>query len=565
MAYRPDLEVSKWFEVFNKWFPIFLFATAAAIILCACTGAERVFLLFAKFFISPLKPFLVANAQAGEMQILSWLETISWYVFWALGAFLAYLTIKEGSKATHLAMTPRGLDVVQHVKVASNDGGNAIEGELIKRSIPWESITHVHLNRKPGRRSHLDYELLFGIQKKREPLRIRYGDIRSPFDRMQFINALLRHIPQLCPEEISDVFLSRGERESFTELWLRELTASPKRDKLIPLSPGTTLQEEQYTIRFKIGMGGQATVYLAESAKIVGADNLVAVKEFILPVFPDPRVRLAAAERFHVEAEMIASLKHPQIVRFLDLFIEDHRAYLVLERVEGMNLKQVITARGALSEEVVIKLAVQMCDILAFLHSLSPPVAHRDFTPDNLMLSPDGVLKLIDFSVAQQVISNVTGSVVGKLEYIAPEQFRGKPTPLSDLYSLGATLAFMVTGEEPEAIRSSRPEGINGALADVISRATALDPEGRYQSAPQVKEDLLRIAASLGFTMETPVANLTGSTESAHRNSINGDRDGGGDQTYIDISTGIDENAEPEEGQVLDVRKKQLQALDENP
>jgi tRNA A-37 threonylcarbamoyl transferase component Bud32 len=412
VAYRPDLEVSKWFEIFNKWVPIFLLSFALMLFICAASGAERVFLPIARFFLVPLKPFLQSQGDAQSVRIIAFLQMLSWWVFATFGVFISYLTLREATKATHLVLTTKELKVTQ---VQRTSQGSDIYVEQSIKIIPWEHITYVQLHRKPGRRSHLDYELAFGIRKKKKAFKIRYGDIRTPFDRMQFIRALVNYLPAVCPEEISEVFMSRGERESFTELWLRELTASPKRDKLIPLSPGMTLQNDQYTILEKLGTGGQATVYLADSSKVSGSNSHVAVKEFVLPVFPDPRVRLAAAERFHVDAEMIASLKHPQIVRFLDLFIEDHRAYLVLERIEGMNLKQIIAGSGAINERRTIRLALQMCDILSFLHQLDPPVAHRDFTPDNLMLSRNGMIKLIDFSVAQQVVSNVTGSVVGKL------------------------------------------------------------------------------------------------------------------------------------------------------
>jgi serine/threonine-protein kinase len=309
---------------------------------------------------------------------------------------------------------------------------------------------------------------------------------------------LERHLGDRLDPEIKQVFTDKGERESYTELWLRELNAPPKRDKLVPLSPGMTLHNGEYTVREKIGLGGQAAVYLAESHKLAHGQNLVAIKEFILPVFPDPRVRVAAAERFQTEAELISRIKHPQIVRFLDLFIEDHRAYLVLERIVGMNLKQFVEAHGVMNEEQVIQLGIQMCDILSYLHNQNPPIAHRDFTPDNLMLTDEGKLKLIDFSVAQANVSNVTGSVVGKPEYIAPEQFRGKPTPLSDIYSLGGTLYFLLTGENPQAISVSKPVTCSPGFSQAIACATALDAKNRFQSAEDMKNALLALGTAGG-------------------------------------------------------------------
>lgn len=495
VAYRPGVEVTRWFEILNKWVPFFFLASLGALLVFSSLHLDWLLMAVARFFLLPLKPFLIGGAGGATAGVLQFLQTASWYIFLIAGGGIALVTAREGLKPTHMVLTSQTIMVIRHDRggTPSLEDRNSIYYKY-QVLLGWDDVTAVKLNRKPGRRSHLDYEIILEAHNKKThdktTLAIRYGDIHNPFDRMKFVRALTTYLPAVCPEEIAEVFLSQGERESFTELWLRELTASPKRDKLIPLSEGMTLQDGQYEIREKIGSGGQATVYLAESAKQFGSSNLVAVKEFILPVFPDPRVRMAAAERFHVEAEMIAALKHPQIVRFLDLFIEDHRAYLVLERIEGLNLKQIITAGGALDEQVAIRLAMQMCDILVFLHGLEPPVTHRDFTPDNLMLSEDGLIKLIDFSVAQQVVSNVTGSVVGKLEYISPEQFRGKPTPRSDIYSLGATLAFMVTGEEPEAITCSRPAAVSQALATVIARATALEASGRYESAQKMKADL---------------------------------------------------------------------------
>jgi serine/threonine protein kinase len=230
---------------------------------------------------------------------------------------------------------------------------------------------------------------------------------------------------------------------------------------------------------------------------------VVALKEFVLPVYPDARLRKQAAERFQVEAEMLSRLQHPQIVRFLDLFIEDHRAYLVLERAEGTTLKALVRSGGALPEKRVTALALQMCEILGYLHSRTPPVCHRDFTPDNLILGSDGLIRLVDFSVAQQIESRLTGSIVGKPAYMAPEQFRGKPTPASDIYSLGASLFYLLIGHDPEPISESHPRAENAAVTtamdDIVARATRPDASQRYHDVQKVKQDLDQLA-STSFT-----------------------------------------------------------------
>ncbi len=119
-------------------------------------------------------------------------------------------------------------------------------------------------------------------------------------------------------------------------------------------------------------------------------------------------------------------LDHPQVVKLEDFFVEDHRAYLVLEHIDGENLREIVLRDGPMSEERIKKLGEQMCSILTYLHKLSPPLVHRDFTPDNLILHKDGTLKLIDFNDAQQVEYATTGTVVGKQAYLPPEQFRGQ-------------------------------------------------------------------------------------------------------------------------------------------
>jgi serine/threonine protein kinase len=275
-------------------------------------------------------------------------------------------------------------------------------------------------------------------------------------------------------------------------------------------------------------MGGQGTVYLAQDHGATKNHNAkhkdetqasesssdtyreVVLKEFLLPVFPDTRVRKAAAIKFQEEADLLGKLEHQQIVKFYELFLEDHRAYLVLEKLDGVTLKDYVESKGKLPSETVEDLSRQMCLILQYLHNQTPPVVHRDFTPDNLILGDDGKLKLLDFSVAQSVTSNVTGSVVGKPHYIAPEQFRGKASSQSDIYSMGATLYFLATGKEPEPITNSKLAGENSSLSSnskystntkpnnepstrlskVIEKSTKLDLGNRYKKVEEILQDL---------------------------------------------------------------------------
>lgn len=164
-----------------------------------------------------------------------------------------------------------------------------------------------------------------------------------------------------------------------------------------------------------------------------------------------------------------------------DNFIEDHRFYLVLEHAQGDSLRKLIDESGPMSNMETMELAVQLLGILSHLHTMSPPVIHRDFTPENIIIAEDGTPKLIDFNVARQSESTATRTVVGKHSYLPPEQFRGKACPQSDIYALGATLFFALTGEDPEPISASKPRDksltVDSHLDNIIFRATQLSTD----------------------------------------------------------------------------------------
>jgi serine/threonine protein kinase len=173
---------------------------------------------------------------------------------------------------------------------------------------------------------------------------------------------------------------------------------------------------------------------------------------------------------------------------------------LVMEYVAGTPLKSLVLKEGPQPEKLVVELAMQICDMLIHLHGMTPPVVHRDLTPDNLILQDDGQLKLVDFNVAHQLESAATATVVGKHCYIPPEQFRGKPTAQSDIYALGCTLYYLLTGEEPEPLSVSHPREKNASLSieidSIVADCTELEAQKRYSDAAQLKEALLELASA---------------------------------------------------------------------
>jgi serine/threonine protein kinase len=313
----------------------------------------------------------------------------------------------------------------------------------------------------------------------------------TPEDR----SLLLRRIERLVPtnridHELSQAMLTRSDR-SYTEIWLQSLNQPPERKALEPLQPGQLVGEDRFEVLRAIGVGGQGKAYLCRIVDGDKAENVV-LKETIMPIFADSGARRKALEGFEQEASLLKKLNNDGVVKLLDYFVEDHRAYLVLEHIDGCNLRELVARDGPLPDEQVRELALQMCDILRILHDSS--IVHRDFTPDNLILNSRGKLKLIDFNVAQQIQGGSSGTIVGKHAYLPPEQFRGKAVTQSDLYAMGASLFFLLTGADPDPISQSSPRirntGISTALDHIVQKATALQVNQRYESVDYVAADL---------------------------------------------------------------------------
>jgi Protein kinase domain len=443
----------------------------------------------AKVYLIQFKYFLKEAPPSNFVWLVDLLNKTAIYAFIVLGSAVAYATVKILNLPDQIEISDEGLHISRKVRMEDGSTARSTVGY-----VNFAEVSRVEIRRPRSTRSNLDYQFAF-IGASGGEFVLRFGDVLKAEDRELLIDTLERKFPNSVDKESLEPFTRSNEKESYTALWLKELAASPKRDKLTPLEVNSTLNNGRYTILNRIGMGGQGTVYLANDNRPKNSDcSDVVLKEFLLPVFPDTRVRKAAAIRFQEEAALLGKLSHPQIVKFHELFLEDHRAYLVLEKLEGRTLKDMIDEFGPMKETQVTELIEQMCAILAYLHNQTPPVVHRDFTPDNLILHEDGSLRLIDFSVAQAVASNVTGSVVGKPHYISPEQFRGKATNQSDIYSMGATVFFLLTGQQPEPISNLKVKAmlpqVNNKLELIVEKCTKLDCAHRYHRVEEILRDL---------------------------------------------------------------------------
>src|SRR6267154_2919292 len=222
---------------------------------------------------------------------------------------------------------------------------------------------------------------------------------------------------------------------------------SPSQPLAGPLEPGTVLQG-RYAIEKLLGGGGMGVVYLARDQRL--ANRPCAIKEMV-DHFIDPQQRMEANEYFAREADTLAQLKHQAIPAITDRFEIQNRHYLVMEYVEGRNLEEELAARGEpLPEGLVIDIARQLSDVLAYLHGLSPPIIYRDMKPSNVMLNSNGRVVLVDFGIARLFKAARKCTMIGTLGFAPPEQYQGLVDPRSDIYSLGATLHYVLTGRDPE-------------------------------------------------------------------------------------------------------------------
>jgi hypothetical protein len=357
-------------------------------------------------------------------------------------------------------------------------------------TVPWGSIEDVSIKRPFGKTLPQDASVCLTGHGGKELLNAKLRFIPSIDDKAMLLEALDKWCNRSTTRGADVIeLLSPPADHSYTELWLQALTAPPKRERLKPLIPEAVLHDDAYQVICDIGAGGQGFAYLATDMK---THQKVVLKEYLLPIFVDMESRRRAISHFEMEARTMQSLESEQIVKLLDFFIEDHRAYLVLEHIDGESLKQLVERIGPLKTHNVLQLASQMCDILHYLHGLAPPLVHRDFTPDNLILRPDGKLKLIDFNVAQKVDneSTFTGTIVGKQSYLPPEQFRGMACPASDIYAMGCCLFYLLVGHEPEPITVSHPlkeiASVPPELDEITARATALEVEDRFATIDEV-------------------------------------------------------------------------------
>ncbi|MBO5469211.1 MAG: serine/threonine protein kinase [Lachnospiraceae bacterium] len=255
----------------------------------------------------------------------------------------------------------------------------------------------------------------------------------------------------------------------------------------------------KYEILKKIGQGGMSIVYVAMDTRL---NKQWAVKEIKKNPKQDTRLLLKGLQ---MEANILKMVDHPVLPRIVDIINYNGTVFVVMDYIEGRPLSEVLKVEGAQSQDKVIEWAKDLCSALDYLHSMNPPIIYRDMKPSNIMLKPDGKVKLIDFGTAKEfdVESLADTTALGTRGYAAPEQFgdargRGihKTDARTDIYSLGATLYHIITGKNPseppyviKPIRDWNP-ALSSGLEKIINKCTMPNPEDRYQSCAELIYDL---------------------------------------------------------------------------
>ena len=268
---------------------------------------------------------------------------------------------------------------------------------------------------------------------------------------------------------------------------------------------------DRYELGEILGFGGMSEVHLARDLRL---HRDVAVKVLRADLARDPSFYL----RFRREAQNAAALNHPAIVAVYDTGEAETPngplPYIVMEYVEGVTLRDIVHTDGPMPPQRAIEIIADACQALNFSHQHG--IIHRDVKPANIMISKTGAVKVMDFGIARALADSgnsvtQTAAVIGTAQYLSPEQARGETVDArSDVYSLGCVLYEILTGEPPfvgdspvavayQHVRedpvppSQRHAGISPELDAVVLKALAKNPDNRYQTAAEMRADLIRV------------------------------------------------------------------------
>lgn len=250
--------------------------------------------------------------------------------------------------------------------------------------------------------------------------------------------------------------------------------------------------DEKYEILREIGRGGMSVVYLAMDTHL---NKQWAVKE--IKKQGSSKNDEIIVNSLLAEANLMKRLDHPALPRIVDIIDNGVTIYVIMDYIEGESLDNILNEYGSQPEKSVIEWAKQLCDALSYLHSQKPPIIYRDMKPANIMLKPEGNIKIIDFGIAreykEQNLKDTT--VLGTRGYAPPEQYSGQTDARSDIFALGMTMYHLLTGVKPVSgeaytpVRAKNPQ-LSEGIEIIINKCVEPAPENRYQNCQDLLYDL---------------------------------------------------------------------------
>jgi eukaryotic-like serine/threonine-protein kinase len=306
--------------------------------------------------------------------------------------------------------------------------------------------------------------------------------------------AITSQVPQAVPSSDATRQISPEE-----ESQQRSLAA-------LQMLPGGHVLQGRYQIEEPIGIGGMSVVYRGRDLRFKEVARFCAVKEMTQSA-PDTQTRMLNLRNFEREASLLATLQHAAIPKVYDYFEENGRVYVIQELIPGKDLETVLEeAGGPIDEGRVARWAIQICDVLHYLHNHKPePIVFRDMKPSNVMVVGEDRIVLIDFGIARTLNrdSQKKGTMIGTEGYSPPEQYRGVAEAVGDLYALGATMHHLLTASDPRLetpftfqerpIRTLNPK-ISAEMDAIVVKALEYDMTTRWSSAEEMREALISLS-----------------------------------------------------------------------
>lgn len=255
----------------------------------------------------------------------------------------------------------------------------------------------------------------------------------------------------------------------------------------------------RYYVLEPLGQGGFSRVY---KVKDTHSGTVYALKQYITS---DPANKKKLLEGMEKELNVLKYTSHPVLPKIYNLIKEDDRFFLVMEYVEGMNLKKYVETKGILKKKLLVSVMVQVCSGLYYLHSMEPPVVYRDLKPSNIMFMEDGCVKLVDFGIAKRYNKEIDADelALGSKGFAAPEQFGNKKgnsifnTDIrSDIYGVGTTMYYLATGKiynAKNSVKKVKCWRLSPKIKKIINKCTQKNPDWRYQDCIELLCDIYKL------------------------------------------------------------------------